>query len=108
MRLVTNAYIALNTRYFRPNQSARKLKDLTRIDWTLLTFATEEGGAGMSTVKTFYAQVPLAIAMKKIELHEQSELSESSHEENKRIPEPTRPVRKSAGKGAERVQPMSN
>jgi hypothetical protein len=62
----------------------------------------------MSTVKTFYAQVPLGIAMKNIEQHEQSELSLAARQENNRDPKTMRPARLSARKGAQRVQPMSN
>ena len=87
MRLATNAYVALNTRYIRPKQSARKLKDLTRIACTLLASRTVQGGEGMSTVKTFYAQVPLGIAMKKIAQHKQNEVSEVTGEKDERNPE---------------------
>jgi hypothetical protein len=95
-------------RYICPKQSAGKLKDLTRITCTLLAFTTEEGGAGMSTVKTYYPQVPLWIAMKNIELHQRIAGSEESGGEQKLTSKTNRLARSSAGKGAERVQSMSN
>lgn len=62
----------------------------------------------MSTVKIFYAQVPLGIAMKNIELHQRNESSELPGGEQKLASKMHRPARSSAGKGAERVQSMSN
>jgi hypothetical protein len=108
MRLLTNAYVALNTRYIRPKQSAGKLKDLTRIACALLAFRTGYRGAAMPTAKTYYAQVPLGIAIKNIEQHQQSGHAEESHDEDKRNPETMRPAGTSARNGAERVQSMSN
>jgi hypothetical protein len=62
----------------------------------------------MSTVKTYYAQVPLGIAIKNIEQHQLNEMLEESSQDAQRNPDAIRPVRTSVRKGAERGQPMSN
>jgi len=56
----------------------------------------------MTMVKTYYAQVPLGIAMKNIERHQQSERSEESHEEHKPTLETIRPAGMSSKNGVDR------